>query len=111
MMALPEKPTAPRPARIRPRRRVFAGIWVVGGNALTMPILRTRRRAVRLLSSFAQSKQLALRAIDIRFALILHALVVIAHEFFNVGGRYRGAAKEALILIAAHAPQDAKLFL
>src|SRR5580704_2170856 len=110
-MALPEKPTAPSPARIRPRRRVCARISAVGENALTPPILRSPRRAVFALSGFAQPKQLALRAIDVRFALILQALVILAHEFFDLGGRHRGAAKEALILIAAHAPQYAELFL
>src|ERR1700683_797436 len=111
MMALPEKPTAPRLARIRPRRRAFARTSVEGDNALTRPILRTQRLAARFLSSFAQSKQLALRAIDIRLTLNLYALCIVAHEFFDVGGRHRGAAKEALILIAAHAAQDAELLL
>src|ERR1700733_12627025 len=111
MMALPEKPTAPRPARMRPRRRECARISVVGDNALTRPILRTPRRAVFGLSSLAQSEQFALRAIDVRFALIFHAFIVLAHEFFDLGGRYGGTVKETLILIAAHAPEYAELLL
>src|ERR1700722_13703608 len=110
-MALPENPTAPRPAKMRPRRRLCAKLSVVGDNALTRPILRTRRRAVFVLSSFAQSEQLALRAIDVRFAFVFHAFIILAHEFFDLGCRYRGAAKEALILIATHAPQYAELLL
>src|ERR1700688_3590308 len=62
MMALPEKPTAPRPANSRPRRRAFAGTSVVGDSTLTRPILRSRRRAVRLLSDYAQRNRCTARA-------------------------------------------------
>src|ERR1700722_785744 len=44
MMALPEKPTAPRPAKMRPRRRACARL--VGDKVLTQTILRAR--AVRV---------------------------------------------------------------
>src|SRR3984957_13615887 len=101
-MALPENPTAPRPAKMRPRRRLCAKLSVVGDNALTRPILRTRRRAVFVLSSFAQSEQLALRAIDVRFAFVFHAFIILPREFFDLGSRYRGSAKEALKQIAPH---------
>src|SRR5258708_264121 len=112
MMALPEKATAPRPAKIRPWRLATGCISLAGDSALTTPdSTGSWTRAVRDLSRLAQAEQLALGSIDVRFALIHQALGVVAHEFLDLCGRYRGAAKEALVLIATHAPQDAELLL